>query len=79
MACKLSENQIFALAKYATSVLEHAKSETSNPNFILDMMKGLYDSIIAKTGDAVNALDYVQHIPTSVSYTHLTLPTKRIV
>jgi hypothetical protein len=66
MACKLSENQISALAKYATSVLEHAKSETSNPNFILDMMKGLYDSIIAKTGDAVNALDYVQHIPTSV-------------
>lgn len=66
MACKLSENQIIALAKYATSILENAKSEISNPNFILDMMKGLYNSIVAKTGDAVNALDYIQHTPTTV-------------
>ena len=66
MACKLSEKQIIALAKYVTSALENAKPETLNPNFTMDLMKNLYDSIVAKTGDAVNALDYIQHIPTSI-------------
>ena len=66
MACKLSENQIIALAKYVTSSLENAKPESLDSNFAMNLMKNLYDSIVSKTGDAVNALDYIQHIPTSI-------------
>ena len=46
---------------------------------VLDKKKGLYLSIIATCGAILGALLATQINAETVSYTHLTLPTKRIV
>jgi hypothetical protein len=65
MPCKLSDKQVEALFKAVLQSIA-TKLKAGQPYNPEQYMRDLYNAILTRTGDAANAMDYIQHIPRMV-------------